>query len=89
LKSIGVLGLGLLDRGHAESTLSASKWNQLQEKLGWLSDYGERLATWEELMQISKSPCEIIRREGYHTKLSARVKQTLPSARTVEVTLIH
>jgi hypothetical protein len=86
----GVRVLGLLDRGHTDSTLSASEWNQLQEKLGWLSDYRERLTAWGELMQISKSLCEIVRREGYHTNVSARVKQALPAARTVEgQTLIH
>jgi hypothetical protein len=80
----GVGVLGLLNRGQANSSLSESEEKLLQEKLGWLEDYRDRLTSWGELMQISKSICAIVRAEGYHDHVATRVEQSLPPAMTAE-----
>lgn len=80
----GVGVLGLLNRGQANSSLSESEEKLLQEKLGWLEDYRDRLTSWGELMQISKSICAIVRAEGYHDHVAMRVEQSLPPAMTAE-----
>jgi hypothetical protein len=80
----GVRVLGLLDRGQADSSLSEKEVELLHEKLGWLEGYRERLTAWGELMQISKSICEIVRAEGYHGSVAKRVEHSLPPALTAD-----
>lgn len=80
----GMRVLDLLDRGQGDSSLDPDNFQRLQEKLGWLTGYREQLTAWGELMQISKSLCEIVRREGYHSDVVSEVAAKLPAAKTAE-----
>jgi hypothetical protein len=56
---------------------------KLRQKLGWLREYRQPLATWAELLQVAARAETYIRREGYHTRAAEELeKELLPLART-------
>lgn len=78
----GVRLLDLLDRGTQDSSLTQSDVVQLEDKLGWLRDYRQSLLAWGELMDISKSICQVVRVGGYDQSVTHRVQSHLAEAST-------
>jgi hypothetical protein len=56
---------------------------KLEQKLGWLREYREALATWAELLAVAKQAEGYVRRSGYHCRAANELTSQLrPLART-------
>ncbi len=51
--------------------------DKLQEKLGWLRDYGEALQSWAQLLSVVRASEKYVHREGVHPSMSGALKKEL------------
>ncbi len=93
-------GLGVLDllRRARAGELDAKQTAELplellEQKFGWLEQYSRSLAAWGSLMEVGQTICRVVRREGYHRKISAGVSAAIarpldePSTRLLDRSL--
>jgi len=50
-----------------------------EKKLGWLREYRQPLACWEQAMQVIETAETLVRREGYHAQSEAQLREQLPA----------
>ncbi len=79
--------LALLDSHQPEAAQCSEE--QLQEKLGWLTRFRQPLAEWGELVQLTSSAAEFVRRQGLydkvHLQLAAQLQDLAHTDRTQQV----
>ena len=56
-----------------EAVLQHCTSERLEEKFGWLREYGQDLDTWLEYETISQATFDVVRREGYFRGATALV----------------
>lgn len=77
--------LWLLEHPDAQSRQGLTA-ERLEEKLGWLREFGAELSVWQECQQIISSSLTLINREGLYRGASAALKSRIETAWPVHET---
>ena len=52
--------------------------DRLEEKVGWLREYREPLAHWQQALQVIETAETLVRREGFHAGSEVQLRDRLP-----------